>query len=75
MQRILEIMRGGVREGLAGTEYQDRILPRQSHEFAAMLESAIGPSVIGLDPLLTGDLWQRMHAQALRARSSGPSSW
>lgn len=39
MQRILEIMRGGVQEGLAGTEYQDRILPRQSHQFAAMLES------------------------------------
>ncbi|HEX5051743.1 MAG TPA: L-serine ammonia-lyase, iron-sulfur-dependent, subunit alpha [Planctomycetota bacterium] len=38
MRRILTIVRGGVRQGLAGTEYHDRILPRQSHRFAAMLE-------------------------------------
>ena len=38
MRRILEVMRGGVRIGLAGTEYADRILPRQSHRFAAMLD-------------------------------------
>ncbi len=38
MRKILAIVRGGVRQGLAGTEYQDRILPRQSHRFAAMLE-------------------------------------
>jgi hypothetical protein len=38
MRRILEVVRGGVRIGLAGTEYADRILPRQSHRFAAMLE-------------------------------------
>lgn len=38
MRKILAIVRGGVRQGLAGTEYKDRILPRQSHRFAAMLE-------------------------------------
>jgi L-serine dehydratase len=38
MRRILEVVRGGVRLGLAGTEYADRILPRQSHRFAAMLD-------------------------------------
>jgi len=38
MRRILEVVRGGVRIGLAGTEYADRILPRQSHRFAAMLD-------------------------------------
>lgn len=38
MQKILAIVRGGVRQGLLGTEYRDRILPRQSHRFAAMLE-------------------------------------
>ena len=37
MRRILEVVRGGVRIGLAGTEYADRILPRQSHRFAEML--------------------------------------
>ena len=39
MRKILAIMRGGVQQGLAGTEYKDRILPRQSHRFAAMLAS------------------------------------
>jgi L-serine dehydratase len=39
MRKILVIVRGGVQEGLAGTEYADRILPRQSNGFAAMLES------------------------------------
>ncbi|MCA8965013.1 MAG: L-serine ammonia-lyase, iron-sulfur-dependent, subunit alpha, partial [Planctomycetes bacterium] len=38
MAKILAIVRGGVKQGLTGTEYQDRILPRQSHRFAAMLE-------------------------------------
>lgn len=38
MRRILAIVRGGVQQGLAGTEYDDRILPRQSHRFAALLE-------------------------------------
>ena len=38
MQRILAIVRAGVQQGLAGTEYHDRILPRQSHRFAEMLE-------------------------------------
>ncbi|MFT7676139.1 MAG: L-serine dehydratase [Planctomycetota bacterium] len=38
MAGILAIVRGGVKQGLAGTEYADRILPRQSHEFAAKLE-------------------------------------
>ncbi len=38
MRKILAIVRGGVREGLAGTEYHDRVLPRQSHRFAEMLE-------------------------------------
>jgi L-serine dehydratase len=38
MRKILAIVRGGVRSGLLGTEYADRILPRQSHRFAAMLE-------------------------------------
>ena len=39
MRRILEIVRAGVQEGLAGTSYHDRILPRQSDRFAAMLEA------------------------------------
>ncbi len=38
MRKIFAVVRGGVAQGLAGTEYQDRILPRQSHRFAAMLE-------------------------------------
>jgi L-serine dehydratase len=37
MRDILAIVRGGVQIGLAGTEYHDRILPRQSDRFAAML--------------------------------------
>jgi L-serine dehydratase len=37
MQQILAIVRGGVQQGLAGTGYPDRILPRQSDRFAAML--------------------------------------
>ena len=37
MRRILQIVRGGIREGLAGTEYADRVLPRQSHRFAEKL--------------------------------------
>jgi L-serine dehydratase len=38
MRAILGIMRGGVTEGLAGTEYDDRILPRQSHQFEERLK-------------------------------------
>jgi L-serine dehydratase len=38
MRRILAIVAGGVRQGLAGTVYEDRILPRQSHRFADRLE-------------------------------------
>ncbi len=33
MQGILEIVRGGVREGLAGTSYPGRVLPSQSPRF------------------------------------------
>jgi L-serine dehydratase len=39
MRGLLAVMRGGVRLGLAGTEYADRILPRQSHRFAQLMES------------------------------------
>ena len=38
MRGLLAVMRGGVRLGLAGTEYADRILPRQSHRFAQLME-------------------------------------
>lgn len=38
MGRILAIVRQGVRLGLAGTDYRDRVLPRQSHHFADQLE-------------------------------------
>lgn len=38
MAPILEIVRNGVREGLAGTDYPDRVLPRQSHLFAQAME-------------------------------------
>lgn len=38
MGRLLAIVKRGVAEGLAGTEYKDRILPRQSHRFQAKLE-------------------------------------
>jgi len=37
MRKILAIVRAGVQQGLAGTEYRDRILPRQSHRFAALM--------------------------------------
>lgn len=37
MRKILAIVRQGVQQGLAGTEYKDRILPRQSHRFAELL--------------------------------------
>jgi L-serine dehydratase len=38
MGKILAVVRSGVQQGLAGTTYPDRILPRQSHRFAAELE-------------------------------------
>ncbi len=38
MRKILGIMRGGITEGLAGTDYDDRILPRQSHRFEELLQ-------------------------------------
>jgi L-serine dehydratase len=37
MRVILDIVRTGIRIGLEGTEYADRILPRQSHRFAEKL--------------------------------------
>ena len=39
MRKIHGIVTKGIEIGLAGTEYADRILPRQSHNFQAMLES------------------------------------
>jgi L-serine dehydratase len=39
MRALLRIMKNGVAQGLAGTEYDDRILPRQSHRFAEKLAS------------------------------------
>lgn len=39
MRNVLGIVRAGVAEGLAGTEYDDRILPRQSHRFQEMLDN------------------------------------
>lgn len=36
---VLEIMEGSVQEGLAGTEYSDRILPAQSGAFREKLEA------------------------------------
>lgn len=38
-RHVAGIMRAGVSEGLAGTDYADRILPRQSHRFAARMEA------------------------------------
>ena len=37
MRKIHRIVKNGIAIGLAGTEYEDRILPRQSHRFAEML--------------------------------------
>lgn len=37
MQHIHGIVTRGIQQGLAGTEYDDRILPRQSHHFAARM--------------------------------------
>lgn len=34
---IVRVVRGGIAEGLAGTDFEDRILPRQSHRFAERL--------------------------------------
>lgn len=39
MRKIHDIVKTGIRIGLAGTSYEDRILPQQSHNFAALLES------------------------------------
>jgi L-serine dehydratase len=39
MRRILGIVRAGVEQGLAGTEYPDRLLPRQSHRLAERMQS------------------------------------
>jgi len=39
MRAILGVMRGGVRRGLAGTDYADRVLPRQGHRFAALMDA------------------------------------
>ncbi|MCK5942036.1 MAG: serine dehydratase, partial [Planctomycetes bacterium] len=41
MRHILQIVRQGVQQGLAGTEYDDRILPRQSHRFREMMEQGL----------------------------------
>tara|TARA_R110002072_G_scaffold25443_7_gene85310 strand:- start:58329 stop:59798 length:1470 start_codon:yes stop_codon:yes gene_type:complete len=38
MRKIHGIIKNGIQIGLAGTEYADRILPRQSHRFAEMLK-------------------------------------
>ncbi len=38
MRHILQIVKQGVAEGLAGTEYADRILPQQSHRFREMMD-------------------------------------
>lgn len=37
MRRVRAVVAGGVAQGLAGTEYPGRVLPRQSHRFAARL--------------------------------------
>lgn len=37
MRHILEIVKQGVADGLAGTDYADRILPQQSHRFGEMM--------------------------------------
>ena len=50
MRHILGVVRQGVREGLAGTDHDDRILPRQSHGF----ERALGEG-----RLLDGGLMNR----------------
>ncbi|MFT4511339.1 MAG: L-serine dehydratase [Planctomycetota bacterium] len=39
MRKIHGIIKNGIKIGLAGTEYADRILPRQSHRFAEMLKA------------------------------------
>ena len=39
MRNIHGIIKKGIGIGLAGTEYADRILPRQSHKFQAMLDA------------------------------------
>ncbi len=39
MRNLHGIMKKGIEIGLAGTEYADRILPRQSHQFQAMLDA------------------------------------
>lgn len=38
MRKIHAIITHGIEVGLAGTEYEDRILPRQSHHFRAMMD-------------------------------------
>jgi L-serine dehydratase len=38
MRHILQIVRQGVENGLAGTDYADRILPQQSHRFRQMMD-------------------------------------
>ncbi|MFM1872779.1 MAG: hypothetical protein RL398_2201, partial [Planctomycetota bacterium] len=39
MRTIRKVMALGVAQGLAGTEYKDRILPRQSHRFVERLQN------------------------------------
>jgi len=39
MRKIHDIVTTGIKIGLAGTEYKDRILPRQSHQFQAQLDA------------------------------------
>lgn len=39
MRKIHDIVTNGIKVGLAGTEYEDRILPRQSHNFQALLDA------------------------------------
>jgi len=38
MRHILNIIRQGVSDGLAGTDYADRILPQQSHRFRELMD-------------------------------------
>ncbi|MFK7741439.1 MAG: L-serine ammonia-lyase, iron-sulfur-dependent, subunit alpha [Planctomycetota bacterium] len=39
MRRIRKVVADGVAQGLAGTEYKDRILPRQSHRFRERMDN------------------------------------
>ncbi len=55
--------------GLTGTGFANAP-PRMGTIIAQLVDHVFGPAAIGADPRLNGDLWQRLHAEAIPRRGS-----